>query len=161
MGLSTRRALVPGTVAALLLVALPLAAQPAPRRGPMPMYDLDAEITLRGTVESLEEVEAPNGGKGIHLKLSVEGRSRDIHVGPAAFLQQEGFAFTVGDELEVTAAPCPMDDEGEALMPRRIVHGDETLVLRDERGVPLWSRGGHQWKPCPHGRMGRGRASTS
>lgn len=136
---------------ALLLVSL-VAALTVPaawaqqRRGPgkeMPMYDPATEATVKGTVERVEEHTGPMGWTGTHLVLKTEEEALEVHLGPSAFLAEKGFAFTQGDEIEVTGSRMKYEGE-EALLARTVKKGEKSLTLRNAQGIPQWSKGGRQ-----------------
>lgn len=159
-----RLSLAAGIVLASLLV-LPLAWT---QQGPGPgrqtrMYNPANETTIKGTIQEVKTVRGRHGWNGTHLTLRVknrvtdvreniengkvvseettrEGRTVDVHLGPATFLKDKGFSFAKGDQIEVTGATARLGGS-EALIAREVRKGDETLVLRDAQGIPKWSRG--------------------
>jgi hypothetical protein len=113
-----------------------------PGRGPAeaaPMYDPDTVTTLRGTVGAVSVVPARGGRRGgAHVRLESDGRTTDVHLGPAWFLEREGVAVAKGDAVEVTGSIIE-DDGGTFLIAREIATARKVLKLRDERGVPAWA----------------------
>lgn len=129
-------------VALVSCLVLPLAyAQqgPGPGRGTR-IYNPANETTVNGTVEEVKTVTGRHGWNGTHLTLKTETKTFDVHLGPATFLKEKGFSVVKGDQVEVTGAIARFGGS-EALIAREIRKGDETLVLRDARGFPKWSRG--------------------
>jgi hypothetical protein len=63
--------------------------------------------------------------------------------GPAAFVKKEGMTFAKGDAITVTGSKVPYDS-AEAILAREVKKGEKTLVLRNQKGVPLRSRG--RWR---------------
>ncbi len=126
-------------VVAALAVPAVLAQQ---RRGPgkgMPKYDPAAEVTVKGTVEKVEEHAGPMGWTGTHLVLKTENETLEVHVGPSAFVADKGFKFVAGDSIEVTGSQMKLEG-AEALLARSIKKGEKILTLRNEQGIPQWSR---------------------
>ena len=108
-----------------------------------PNYDPSTETTLKGVVEKVEEVkpaERPGRLGGTHLVVKSEGKSYEIHVGPSAFLQEKNWKFAEGDQIEITGSKVNLNGE-EVVLARTIKKDDRTLTLRDEKGIPVWSRG--------------------
>jgi len=103
-------------------------------------YNPAAETTVKGTVEEVRTVTGRGGWNGIHLTLKAEGKTLDVHVGPAAFLKEKGFTFAKGDQIGVTGAKTQFGGT-EAIIAREVKKGSETLVLRDAQGIPEWSGG--------------------
>jgi DNA/RNA endonuclease YhcR with UshA esterase domain len=106
----------------------------------MPKYDLAKETTMKGTVEAVEQHESPMGWQGVHLKLKTEAGTIEVHVGPAWFLEEKDFQFAKGDSLEVLGSRMTIENQ-DSLLAREIKQGEKTLVLRDARGIPVWSGG--------------------
>ncbi len=126
-------------LAAFLLPPL-LNAQGGPGSGWRVMrYDPATETTVTGTVEHVKTVPARRAGHGIHLLLKTSATTLDVHLGPKAFLKEKGFSVDKGDQVEVTGSKVTLKS-GEALIARKIKKGDTTLILRNEQGVPMWSR---------------------
>lgn len=147
------------------LLALPIAcAQQGPGPGQRArMYNPANEITLKGAVEEVKTVTGRHGWDGTHLTLSIqnsvtdvqervekgkvvsevrktEGRTVDVHLGPASFLKDKGFSFAKGDKIQVTGSKVEYLG-AEALVAREVRKGDKTLVLRNAQGIPEWSGG--------------------
>ena len=61
-----------------------------------------------------------------------------MHLGPAAFAKEKGFAVAVGDQLVITGSRITLEGD-TVLLAREIKKGDQTLTLRDASGRPLWS----------------------
>jgi hypothetical protein len=110
------------------------AAPPPTRRAPAPGEARDAGevVTVAGTIT---EVKRPLA------TLRADGTITTIHLGPAWYWRQRGYALAVGDRVTVTG---PIETEGEAvhLYLHTLTRGGETYVFADEEGVPLWSRSG-------------------
>lgn len=102
-------------------------------------YDPATETTLTGTVEQVKTVPARRAGYGTHLLLKTSAKTLDVHLGPEAFLKEKGFSVNKGDQVEVTGSKVALKS-GETLIARKIKKGDTTLILRNEQGLPLWSR---------------------
>jgi hypothetical protein len=106
----------------------------------MPNYDASAEVTLKVTIEDVEEVEGCCAWHhtGTHLSVRAEDEKLSVHVGPTDYLAEHGLVLEKGDEIELTASrvTCMGD---EILIPRKIRKDDQTVKLRDKRGVPEWS----------------------
>jgi hypothetical protein len=115
----------------------------------MPMYDTKTETTIRGTVETVDEV-APqgrmagrSGGRsmsGTHIVLKTDKDSIAVHLGPSAFLEENKLKLAKGDELEVLGSRVTMAGE-DVVLAREITRGEQTVKLRDAAGRPVWRMG--------------------
>jgi hypothetical protein len=127
------------TAASALLaswMALPSLAQM--HRRAAPMYNTATEVTLKGSVEAVNQVKGPQGWGGTHLSLKTDKETIDVHVGPSWFLTQNKTSFAKGDQVEVTGSRAKFGEK-DALIAREIKKGGETLTLRNALGFPAWS----------------------
>ena len=117
----------------------------------MPKYDPTTVITIKGTVEEVQEGMMQSGQMsqmkgmghmGMHLIVKTESESLTVLVGPSSFVKEKNFTFAKGDQIEVTGSKVKYDDK-DAVIARDIKKGDKTLTLRNEKGIPEWSMG-HQ-----------------
>jgi hypothetical protein len=120
-------------------VLSPLSAQPGRRGGcAMPAYDAATEITLAGTISEVVLAESPMGWKGVHLALDTAGEVRSVHLGPASYVEEQGFSFAAGDRVEVIGSPAKCQGE-DVVLAREVAVGERRLVLRDASGRPHWA----------------------
>jgi hypothetical protein len=138
-----RTSLILGTLA---LVSAPLIAQP-PGRGPggERMYKKSTEVTVKGTVEAVQELTGRGRGMmpGVHVTLKTADKNLDVHLGPKSFLESQHLNLAKGDEIEVTGSRMTMGGQ-EALIARIVKQGDKTVTLRDEQGIPKWAGAGRR-----------------
>jgi hypothetical protein len=104
-----------------------------------PMYNPATEITVKGTVEAVNQMTGRQGWGGTHLPT--ESETLDVHVGPSWFLSQNKVTFAKGDQIEVTGSKVKFGN-ANALLAREITKGDQKLTLRNAKGFPVWSRRG-------------------
>ncbi|OFW12903.1 MAG: hypothetical protein A3H27_07800 [Acidobacteria bacterium RIFCSPLOWO2_02_FULL_59_13] len=136
--------------AVAMLVCVPLWAQrpgrPGPGMGPGPgmmRYDTATEVTLKGTIDEVNEVDCPEclrGTKGVHITLKSGDQKYEVHLGPTSFLADQKFTVAENDEIEVVGSKIKLGDS-EVVLGREVKKGDATLVLRDKQGIPRWSMG--------------------
>jgi hypothetical protein len=124
---------------ALSVVIVALATVAYAQRGGGGNYNPSTEVTVTGTVESVENMPSPGrGGGGLHLKLTAPSGPVEIHVGPSSFVASKNVTFAKGDTLRVVGSQVTMAGE-EVVIAREITKGDQVLTLRDAKGFPLWS----------------------
>lgn len=75
--------------------------------------------------------------QGTHLMLKTAGETIDVHLGPPAFLKEQGIAIAKGDVVEIVGSRMKMGDSA-ALIAREIRKGEASWRLRDAEGRPLW-----------------------
>jgi hypothetical protein len=116
---------------------VPLAAQKAQEASP-PKYDVHTESKMKGAVE---EVKLPPKGSEkevAHLLLKTGADTLDVYLCPKSFLDDMGVSFSKGDEISLTGSKVKQG-EADLVLAREVVKGTDTLVLRDEKGNPIWS----------------------
>jgi hypothetical protein len=120
-----------------LLCTVPLLAQKNQQTNP-PKYDVHTETKMKGTVE---EVKLPPKGSEkevAHLLVKTGADTADVYLCPASFLDDMGVSFSKGDEIAFTGSKVKQG-EADLILAREVVKGTDTLVLRDDKGKPVWS----------------------
>jgi hypothetical protein len=131
-----------GTGALSLLVAASLFAQ-SQGPGAGPRYDPATEATVTGTVESVEQIPGPGGGRGrrglggTHLAFKTSTEALEVHLGPTTFLDEKNVAIAKGDTLVITGSRITVDGD-RVFIAKEVKKGDSTWTLRDTAGLPLW-----------------------
>jgi hypothetical protein len=127
------------TTGILLLAAL-LSAAPQTQA---PRYDPAAEVSLQGVVQEIKAIENWMGMRnqsGTHLVLKTARETIEVHLGPTSYVTAQGVTFAAGDRIEVIGSRVKYED-ADAIIAREVKKGEQTLTLRDARGIPRWSRG--------------------
>ena len=141
---SRQRFSIPGTAVLLIgAVSVVTAQTPGTGHGASPMYDVNTETTIKGTVESVGIVTgAGSRGRralgGTHLTVKTEKEMLEVHVGPTAYLAEKAITLAKGDTLEILGSRVTIDKEPVAIA-EQIKKGDNTWTLRDSAGRPMWS----------------------
>lgn len=135
--------------ATVLVVTLPItSAAPALPQGPgsggqTPRYDTSTEVTLRGTIEIVKQVEDVMGKrstKGTHIIVKTAQETVEVHLGPTTFINEQKLTLSAGDAVEIIGSRVKVSG-ADAVIAREIRKGTQTVTLRDDKGVPKWSRG--------------------
>ena len=85
------------------------------------------------------------GWMGTHLTLKIENGFLDVILGPSSYITEKNFTFVKGDQIEVTGSKVTRNGQQE-LIARSVKKGNKTLTLRNDQGIPLWSRNRQQAK---------------
>ncbi len=109
------------------------------QRGPR-LYNPSTETTVQGSVAAVNTVTGRRGWNGVHFTLQSADQKYDVHVGPSAYLESQGFTFAEGDQVEVVGSKVEFNGS-PALIAREVKKDGKVLSLRDKQGFPLWSRG--------------------
>jgi len=127
-------------LACLSLYGAGLLAQKSQGAGP-PKYNLETETKMNATVD---EVKLPPKGSEkevVHLLVNNATETVDVYLCPQAFLGDMGVSFSQGDEIVLTGSKVK-NDGADLILAREVVKGTDTLLLRDDKGRPLWK--GHR-----------------
>ena len=90
---------------------------------------------------AIEEVKLPAKGneKEIAFLLVKSGANTvDVYLCPQSFLAEIGVSFNKGDEISLTGSKV-QQGETDLVLARELVRGNDTVVLRDEKGNPVWN----------------------
>lgn len=120
-----------------VLCISPAIAQSAKQMAP-PKYDLQTEAKMKGTVEELKLPAKGREKDAAHLFVKNGTDLLDVYLCPEAFLKDMGFSFSKGDEIALTGS-IVKQESGDLILAREVVKGTDTLVLRDDKGGPVWS----------------------
>ena len=122
-----------------LFCLLPGIAQKAQRNDTSgPKYDSHTETKIKGTVQ---EVKSPPKGSEkeiVHLLVKNGTEIVDVYLCPKSFLEEMGVGFSKDDEIVVTGSKIKQDGM-DLVLAREVVKGHDMLVLRDDKGNPVWS----------------------
>lgn len=110
-------------------------------RSGVPGYDVDTEMSLDGVVTKVWTEECPGCAGGVHLTLEAGDADYEAHLGPVGYLESKQWELAPGEELTLTGSLVSFRSGGDALIVRELTRGNQTLTLRDEKGIPLWSGG--------------------
>jgi hypothetical protein len=104
-------------------------------------YNPETVVSIKGMVENINKYRYGQGGYyGIHVRLNTNEEFYSVHLGPAWFIEKE-IKIGQNDLLEITGSKCIYNDT-LTVIAAKIKKGDQTLQLRDEIGIPVWSRSG-------------------
>ena len=120
-------------VALALAWSGPLIAQTGP-----PKYDLHTETKLKGTVEEVKLPPKGNEKDVVHLMMKNGDDLIDLYFCPKSFMDDMGVSFSKGDELAFTGSKVKYGG-ADLILAREVVKGSDTLVLRDDKGNPVWN----------------------
>ncbi len=111
-------------------------------RGARP-YDAKTVTTVSGTVVKVEHIagRGRGGSGGVHLLLQTDTEEISVHLGPAWYIDKQALKIAAHDSVEVRGSRVTFDGK-PAIIAAEVKRGDQKLILRDENGIPVWSRGG-------------------
>ena len=124
----------------LPLVAGLLLGQSAAAQGAVPKYDPTTETKMKGVVEELKLPPKGQEKDIAHLVMKNGDQMVDVYLCPKSFMDEMGITFTKGDEIAFTGSKVKQGED-EMILAREVVKGQDTLVLRDDKGNPVWAWG--------------------
>ena len=107
--------------------------EPGPSR-----YDLHTETKMKVIVEEMKLPPKGSEKEIAHLLVKSGADSVDVYLCPKSFLDDMGMSFSKGDELTLTGSKVKQG-EADLILAREVVKGNDTFVLRDEKGNPVWN----------------------
>lgn len=125
-------------IRASVLVTLALALTALAFAQKLPKYDKTAEVKINTVVDDVKTTTADNGQARIYLVVKDGGQSIDVYVAPKAFIDDMTAEFAKGEKVEITGVKS-QDGDKTLMLAREIVQGNNTLVLRDKTGEPVWA----------------------
>jgi hypothetical protein len=131
-------------LAVSLITILAVVAAAAQSSKTSAKYDPTKEVKVKGIVSEVKE--SPGAMDPTILIVKSGDKTTSVLLAPAEFLKEIECWVKAGDEVEVTGAKVP-DATPEQIMAREVVFGNNTMVLRDPKGVPIWEG----WKPSKGG----------
>jgi len=103
------------------------------------LFDASTVETVSGEVVSVSLITPRKGmTSGVHLVVDTEQGPLSVHLGPEWYVSRQETRIEASDTVEVRGSRVAFKGE-TVLVAARLKKGDETLVLRDGRGVPMWS----------------------
>ncbi len=73
----------------------------------------------------------------VHLVLKNGTDIVDVYLCPKSFFDDMGMDFSKGDEITLTGSKVKQG-EADLILAREVVKGNNTFVLRDAKGNPVW-----------------------
>jgi hypothetical protein len=107
-----------------------------------PKYDPATETKMKGVVEELKLPPKGQEKEAAHLLIKNGDDMIDIYLCPKSFMDDMGVTFTKGDEIAFTGSKVKQDG-ADLMLAREVKKGQDTLVLRDDKGNPVWNWGHH------------------
>jgi hypothetical protein len=103
-----------------------------------PKYDPQTETKMKVKVDDV--IMPPKGSdkEVVHLLVKNGPDAMDVYLCPKSFLDDMGVSFNKEDEVALTGSKVKQNG-ADLILAREVVKGDTTLVLRDDKGNPVWN----------------------
>lgn len=100
-------------------------------------YDLQAETKIKGDVEEVKVFALGTRKDFIELVVKSGENKLQIYVCPKPFQDEMAITLSKGDSLTITGAKVKYE-EADVILARELVRGQDTFLLRDSKGNPIW-----------------------
>lgn len=133
-GQGRKRLLIPSSVLLVLLASL---AVPMRAADAGPKYDSHTESKFKGTIDDVTLPPAGHEKEIVHLVMKNGTDTVDVYLCPKSFLDDMGVNFSKGEEITVTGSKVKQG-ANDVFLAKQTENGNDTLVLRDDKGNPVW-----------------------
>ncbi len=104
------------------------------------MYNPDSVETITGEVVSVDRFTSNRGrSQGMRMQIRTGNETVSVHLGPAWYWQNQGMTIEPNDRIQVQGSRVNMAGT-PAIIAAQVQKGNQVLRLRNENGVPVWSR---------------------
>ncbi len=86
----------------------------------------------------MQRIPRGRSSEGVHLTIVAGAEKLPVHLGPSFFVDRQSLKLANGDRVEVKGSRILLDGS-PTLIAQEITRGDESMVLRDANGFPLWA----------------------
>jgi len=132
------RTLLPGALSLVFCLNLGICQNSSANNNSAPKYDPKAETKISGAVEETKLFEFATRKDFVELIIKSNEGKVVVYVCPKPFQDELGISFTKGDAITITGAKVKQE-ESEVILARELVKGQDTILLRDEKGNPVWN----------------------
>ena len=123
----------------LCLCIAPLYAQKTAKPdNSLPKYDLTAELKLKGVLDDVKQLSLGPKREIVEIIVKSGADSSEVLLCPKSFQDDMGITLAKGDEVSLTGSKVKRDG-ADVILGREVVKGNDTLVLRDDKGNPVWT----------------------
>lgn len=104
----------------------------------LPKYDSHTETKAKGVVDEVKELPLANKREITELTVKSGNDTFRVFVSPKSFQDEMGVNFSKGDEISLTGSKVKLED-ADVILGKEVVKGNDTLLLRDDKGNPVWT----------------------
>ncbi len=101
------------------------------------LYDTKTVETFEAKISDIKVVDSQGGSYGVRLFVKKGTQTIEVRVGPAWFIEENGFDFDEDDKIKITGSRIKIS-ENEVIIASVIIKNGKNLKLRESDGTPLW-----------------------
>jgi len=109
-----------------------------PDSGRTPKYDPSTEMKTKGIVEDVKLPPKGSEKEIAYLVMKAGAETLDVYLCPKSFLDDMGVSFNKGAEIALIGSKVK-ENGADLILAGEVVNGNDTVVLRDEKGNPVWN----------------------
>ncbi len=117
-------------VAAIVLLAFTWAS--ATTTPPL-KYEKSSEVKIKGVVADVKT----DADSNVHLTVTSDKGALDVMVAPQKFLNEMEITFAKGDSVEILGSQLTVEGN-PVMLARELTRKGDVMVMRDEKGKPVW-----------------------
>jgi len=103
------------------------------------LYNPKTVETIVGEVISVGKIIPSKGmSNGVHLMVKTNKETVSVHLGPEWYIKKQVITVKNGDRIEVKGSRITFEGK-PAIIAAQVKKGNETLELRNDSGLPVWS----------------------
>ena len=130
--------LLPGALSLFVCLNIVICQNPSGNTNSAPKYDLKAETKINGAVEETKLFEFATRKDFVELVIKSNEGKVVVYVCPKPFQDELGISFSKGEAITITGAKVKQE-ESDVILARELVKGQDTIMLRDDKGNPVWN----------------------
>ena len=130
--------LLPGALSLVFCLNVGNCQNPSGNSHAVPKYDPKAETKVNGAVEETRLLEFAARKDFVELVLKSDEGKVVVYVCPKPFQDQLGISFSKGETITITGAKVKQE-ASDVILARELVKGQDTILLRDDQGNPVWN----------------------
>ena len=130
--------LLPGALSLIFCLNTAMGQDPPANNNSAPKYDLKAETKINGAVEETKLFEFATRKDFVELVIKSNDGKVVVYVCPKPFQDELGISFNKGEVITITGAKVK-HEESDVILARELVKGQDTILLRDDKGHPVWN----------------------
>lgn len=101
-------------------------------------FDRNTVEEVTGMIrEVISSGKSQNDTQGVILKVDLGDEAREVHLGPAWYIERQFKHFKIGEEISVVGSKINYRGS-EIIVAENILRGKDKFRLRDEQGIPFW-----------------------
>jgi hypothetical protein len=104
----------------------------------LPKYDLHTEMKAKGVVDEVKPLQLGTKEDTTEIMMKSGSDVLVIFLCPKAYQEEMSISLIKGDEIALTGSRVQREGS-DIILVREVVKGNDTMVLRDDKGNPVWN----------------------